>query len=132
MHERPLGKVGALPVRIAAAISYFTFIPATLFLVLDPYKKNRELRVHSFQSILFCVACLLIALLLRIAGMVLLLIPIVGPLLYVILAVVAVIAAFLLWVVIVLKALTGEGFKVPILWDLANRLAGSLDGAPMT
>ena len=35
----------------AAAISYITFIPAVLFLVLEPYNRDRFVRFHAWQSI---------------------------------------------------------------------------------
>ncbi len=37
-------------------LAYVTIIPAIIFLVLEPYNKNRFIRFHSFQSIFFCVA----------------------------------------------------------------------------
>jgi uncharacterized membrane protein len=40
---------------VAGALAYFTFIPAIIFLVVDPYKDDKFVRFHSFQSIFFWV-----------------------------------------------------------------------------
>src|SRR5260370_19450418 len=50
--ERAHSKVGGLSESIAGALAYFTFVPALLFLLVDPYKKDRFVRFHSFQCIL--------------------------------------------------------------------------------
>jgi len=41
---------------VAGALAYVTFIPAIVFLVLEPYSKNRFIRFHSFQCLFFCGA----------------------------------------------------------------------------
>ena len=48
--------VGGLTDNVAGALAYVTIIPAIVFLVLEPYKKNRFIRFHSFQCIFFAVA----------------------------------------------------------------------------
>ncbi len=40
---------------VAGALAYFAFIPAIVFLVVDPYKNDKFVRFHSFQSIFYCV-----------------------------------------------------------------------------
>ena len=44
---RAQGKVGALSEPIAGGLAYFTFVPAIVFLVVEPYKNNRFVRFHS-------------------------------------------------------------------------------------
>ena len=53
------GSVGAAPPsatsagldeNIAGALSYF-FIPAIIFLVVEPYNRNRTIRFHAFQGL---------------------------------------------------------------------------------
>jgi uncharacterized membrane protein len=121
---RDEGTVGRLPERIAAGLAYVTFIPAIVFLLLDPYRKNRVVRYHSIQCLLFCVAILAVAAFLRLVGLVLSLIPVLGPLLMYVIPVVAAIAAGLVWLVLVVKALQGEMFKLPALGDVAEHYAG--------
>ena len=67
---------------------------------------------------------LAVAAFLRLVGLVLALIPVLGPLLMYVIPVVAAIAAGLVWLVLVVKALQGEMFKLPALGDLAEHYAG--------
>ena len=115
-------KVGSLPESVAGGFAY-VLIPAIIFLFLDPYRRNHFVRFHSIQSVLFWVALLLAGTILKVVGLVLILIPVVGPLLTFVISVVAVLAAFLIWLVLVVKAFQREAFKLPILGDLAGRYA---------
>jgi uncharacterized membrane protein len=119
--ERALGKVGALPENIAGALAYFTFVPAIVFLLVDPYRKNRFVRFHAVQCLLVWLVGAVVALALRVLGMAVFLIPILGPLLVVIASVAAMLAAFLLWVVLTIKALQGEMFSLPWIGPVAQR-----------
>jgi uncharacterized membrane protein len=119
------GTVGIFSESVAGALAYITFIPAIVFLVLDPYKKNRFVRFHSFQSIFLWVAGLLIGVAFRFLGFVLLIIPVLGHLLVWLIAMVAILAAVVIWLVLVVKALQGESFKLPLIGELAERQAGS-------
>ncbi len=54
--EKASGRVGALPERIAGALAYLTFIPAIVFLLVEPFKSNRFARFHSIQCLLMWAA----------------------------------------------------------------------------
>ena len=123
---RAQGKIGFLPENIAAALAYLTFIPAIVFLTVEPYKKNRFVRFHSVQCLLFWAAGVLVALALKVAGLLLFIIPVVGPLFVVLVLVVAGLAAVVVWLVLVVKALQGEMFKLPVLGDHAEQQADAL------
>jgi uncharacterized membrane protein len=121
--ERVRGNVGALPRTIAGALAYCTLIPAIVFLMAEPFKKDRFIRLHSFQSIgMFLVVCFSAAVL-RIAGALLGFIPMVGPLLAVLLWMTMGLAVFILWIVLVVKALQGEMFQLPLLGKMAEQFA---------
>jgi uncharacterized membrane protein len=124
--ERTRGKVGALPENIAGALAYLTFIPAIVLLVVKPFNKNLFVRFHAMQSLLVSVAGLLITTVIRLAGYVLVLIPTAGPLLLVLLYAVAVLGGLCVWLVLVVKALQGEKFKLPALGSFAEQYAASL------
>jgi len=104
-------------------LAYLTFIPAIIFLVTEPYKRNLFVRYHAIQCLLLSVAVVGVAALVKVLGLVMFFVPVVGPLLAVLMAVVAGIAVVLLWFVLVVKALQGEMFKLPLLGDLAERYA---------
>lgn len=118
------GKVGPLPINLAGALAYFTFVPAIVFLFVDPYRKNRFVRFHSIQCLLFSGAVIVLTAALRLAGLVVFLIPLLGPLLVAVVDVVVALAAVLLWLVLVVKAFQGEMFKLPVLGDFAEQHSG--------
>ncbi len=120
------GKVGFLPRNIAGALAYFTFIPATVFLTLDPYRRDRFVRFHSIQCLLLWLAGVLVGLAIRLLALVLFMIPVVGVLLISLISVLAALAAFFVWGVLVAKTLQGEAFKLSILGELAEHYAPPL------
>jgi uncharacterized membrane protein len=127
---RAQGRVGILPENIAGALAYLTFIPATAFLLLEPYSQNRFVRFHSLQCLLLTLACLLVGLALKVASLVLLFIPVLGPLLISLISIVALLAAFVVWAVLLIKALQGEMFVLPVLGDFAQQQANLIPGQP--
>jgi uncharacterized membrane protein len=116
---RAQGKIGALPEPVAGALAYFTFIPAIVFLLLRPYKSNRFVRFHSIQCLLLWAAGILLAIALKLAGLLLFIIPVAGPLLVVLLSMVVGLAAVAIWLVLVVKAFQGVMFRLPLLGDFA-------------
>lgn len=120
------GTVGRFPENIAGALAYFTLLPAILFLALEPYKRNRFVRFHSGQCLLLWAAAALIAVAIRLAGVFLFMIPTAGPLFLVLLWTVAALALVFVWLVLVVKALQGEMFQLPVLGDLAEQFADTV------
>jgi uncharacterized membrane protein len=122
--EQAQGKAGIFEENVAGALAYVTFIPAILFLVLKSYKQNRFVRFHAVQCLLAWAAGIVIALALKVAGELVFLVPIAGPLLVLLLSVFAILAAVLLWLVLVVKALQGETFELPLLGKFAAQYSG--------
>jgi uncharacterized membrane protein len=120
---RSQGKVGALSEPIAGALAYFTFIPAIVFLVLDPYNRNRFVRFHAIQCLLLWGAGILLAIALKLAGLLLFIIPVLGPLLVVLVATVVGLGTVVIWLVLVVKAFQGVMFRLPLLGDFAAQHA---------
>lgn len=120
---RAHGTVGVLPENVAGALAYLTFIPAIVFLLLEPYKSNRFLRFHSVQCLMFCGAEILIAIALKLASVVLFIVPVFGPLLVLLVSMVVGLAAVVIWLVLVVKAAQGVMFKLPLLGDFASQHA---------
>ena len=117
------GKVGAFRETIAGALAYFTFIPAILFLLVEPYRSNHFVRFHSIQCLLLWLASLAIASVLRLLALVVSFIPRMGPLFLMLIATFSALAAFLVWVVLIVKALQGEMFPLPWIGTLAQERA---------
>ena len=106
--------VGGLSENSAAALSYLTFIPAIIFLVLEPYNKSKFVRFHAVQCIAFTVVAFAI-------HIVLMFIPIIGWLISLVLSLVFLV----LWILCIMKASKGEWYKLPIIGDFALKQANS-------
>ena len=119
--ERVQGNVGALPQTVAGALAYCTIIPAIVFLLVEPYSKNRFVRFHSFQCIGLWLAALVIGGALRVAGFLLFFVPLLGHLLVLLLSMVVSLGFFVIWVVLIVKALQGEMWKLPVVGDFAEQ-----------
>jgi uncharacterized membrane protein len=105
---------------VAGALAYFTFIPAVIFLVLEPFNKKRFIRFHAFQCLFFLVAWTILWIGLAFIGH----IPFLGwatVLLWPIISLVG----FIIWLVLVLKAYQGQMFKLPFIGDMAEQQAGA-------
>lgn len=124
--ERAQGTVGGLPRTVAGALAYCTLIPAIIFLLVDPYSKDRFVRFHSFQCLGLCLVGVVIGAALRIAGVLLAFIPVVGHLLVALFTMLVSLAFFVVWVVLVVKALQGEMFKLPLIGDFAEKQAAAV------
>jgi uncharacterized membrane protein len=115
----PAGAPAQLEDNLVAALCYgLGVLSGILFLVLEPYNKNREIRFHAFQSIfafgaIFVVsACLMFLSYVPLIGMLALGLL---PLLY--------IGSFVLWVILIVKAYNKERLVLPIVGELAEQQA---------
>jgi len=124
--ERTQGTLGVLPRTIAGALAYCTIIPAIIFLLVEPYSKDRFMRFQSFQCIGLWLAGLVIGAALRVAGFLLYFIPVLGHLLVVLVSMVVILGFFVIWVVLVVKALQGETFKLPLIGDYAEQQSAAI------
>jgi uncharacterized membrane protein len=111
---RPLGRAGApppkpslLPENIAGALAY-CLLPAIVFLLVAPYRDNRFVRFHCFQSIAFTIVSIIPRLLLYV--------PVAGLLLWPALE----LALFIIWIILFVKAWQGQKFKLPLVGEWAE------------
>jgi uncharacterized membrane protein len=125
--QRAHGQVGVLPEVVAGALAYF-LVPAFIFLFVDPYRKNRFVRFHSFQCIGAWLIAIVIAAAVRILAVLLNLMPVVGYLLISLLSIVMVLAVLTTWLVLIVKALQGEMFKLPVIGTMAEQQAEKVEG----
>ena len=103
----------------AGAIAYITFIPAIAFLAMPPYNKSSYVRFHAWQSIFLAVVWVALLVVLAILG----LIPFFGLLVFPLMLLVDLVM-FVLWILVVIKAVNGQRFKLPIIGALAEKQAG--------
>jgi len=108
---------------LAGLLTYIPFVGwviAVVFLVTEPYKKDRFVRFHAFQSIFFSIACFVIY---RALGLILLSTWWIGfgTLWLWSLVRLAILAC---WIFLMYKAYNNERFMLPVIGPLAAKQAG--------
>ena len=105
----------------AAAISYITFIPAVIFLVMEPYNRDRFVRFHAWQCIALTIVAVGIGILFAVLG-------VIGFHLlwwmFMLIRLAIRLILFVFWLIALIKASQGQWYKIPIVGDLAVSLAG--------
>lgn len=112
-----------LTMNLAAALSYaLGAITGVLFLVMEPYKSNRFVRFHAMQSIIFCVACVTLAIvwsvavgiLVSIAGLWVLTIDL--PIHWLV-----GLGIFVFWLFLMFQAYSEREYRIPWIGDIAAK-----------
>lgn len=121
----PVVSAAPLADNLAGMLAYITFIPAIIFLLVEPYNRNRFVRFHSFQSLFFHVAVIVLDIALVIVSSLLHVIPVIGTLVSIVLWPIISLAVFLVWILLLIKAFQGQMFKLPVIGDIAEQQAGA-------
>jgi len=105
----------------AAALAYFTIIPAIVFLVLEPYDRIPLVRFHAFQSIVFCITASVLQIgVTRFEGL-----PHLLPFSGIIFSAVQFafeVGIFAAWLLTIYKAYRGQFYNLPFIGDFAAKL----------
>ena len=108
---------------MASALCYLLgLLTGILFLVLEPYNKDKTIRFHAFQSIFFNVALIAVDIVLTILSSIIVHIPFFGWLIILLWPIFG-LACLALWAFLIYKAYNNEKFKLPIIGDLAEKQA---------
>jgi uncharacterized membrane protein len=110
---------------IAGMLAYFTIIPAIVFLLIEPYNRNRFVRFHSFQCLFVAVALIIVDVALMIISSVFHLLPVIGWFITALIWPLYSLAVLALWLLLVIKAYQHQIYKLPIVGDMAERQAGA-------
>ena len=109
---------------LASALCYLLgFITGILFLVLEPYSRNRTVRFHAFQSILFSVAIAVIWFVWGIVSSGLMAIPFIGAVISGLLAAAISLGTLGCWLFLMWKAYNGQRFVMPVIGPFAEKQA---------
>lgn len=109
----PVASSGGMNDNLAGALCYFAII-AIVFLLIEPYNKNKFVRFHAFQSLFLAVAWIAL-------WFVLMFIPVIGW----ILLPFAFLGFIILLVVLFIKAYQGQKFQVPVIGEWAEKQVGA-------
>ena len=103
---------------VASALCYaLGFVTGILFLVLEPYNKNRNIRFHAFQAIFMSVVFTILYWVIAMVGaatygVMFLLWPLIG------------LSYFVLWIFMMYKAYNNQRVVLPVIGDIALKQAG--------
>jgi uncharacterized membrane protein len=117
---------GGMTDNVAGMLAYITIIPAIIFLVMEPYNKNRFVRFHAWQNIFFHLAWIVAWIALLIVSAVLAFIPILGHLVAFLLWMALSIGGVVVWIILLMKANQGQMWKLPFIGDLAEKQANAM------
>ena len=115
----------AMAPNLAGALAYILgFITGILFLVLEPYKRDRFVRFHAMQSILYSAAgivfkigwSILVSAVVDVAGWASLALVPVG--------LVISLGLFLFWLFLMYQAYSNREFRIPIIGAIAAKQVG--------
>jgi uncharacterized membrane protein len=111
---------GGLDQNVVNALCYIPIV-AVIFLLIEPYNRNRDTRFHAFQSLLFALAWFVIAIGMMILRLLLASVGIwgVGGLLGSLIS----LGLFLIWIVLVFKAFQNQRFVLPVIGPIAEKQA---------
>src|ERR1700730_9086712 len=112
---------GGLSDNVAGMLAYITFIPAIVFLVMEPYNRNRFIRFHAWQCLFFAGALFVLHVGLSIFAFV----PFVALITFPLHLLVS-LGGFIIWIVLLMKANQGQMYKLPIIGDLAEKQANAM------
>jgi uncharacterized membrane protein len=122
----PAAAPGAMAPNVAGLLAYVLgFITGIIFIVLEPYNRDKFVRFHAFQSIFFNVAIIVFWIAYTIVSTVL------GIVSFGILGIVMAILGLLIflgilvyWVFLMYKAYSNEKYMIPYIGKLAAQQAG--------
>jgi uncharacterized membrane protein len=125
--QQPLPAAGAgLTPNVAGALAYLVgAITGILFLVIDPFKADRFVRFHAFQSIFFNLAWIAFWIVWMIVGIMLGAIS--HGLFFIIqlpINLLVTVGGFCIWIYLMYQAYQGKTFQLPIIGALAATQAG--------
>jgi uncharacterized membrane protein len=114
------GNASGLSDNAAGAIAYLTFIPAVIFLIVEPYNRNSYVRFHAWQSIMFTIAVVAVDMVL---GFALVFALMFSPFLHLAAWRLIELFWFAVWLVCVVNAAQGKRFMLPVIGNLAAQQA---------
>ena len=110
--------------KLAGLLCYILgIITGLIFFLIE--KSNDVVRFHAAQSIVFSGAVIVLWIVLMIVGLILTSISWTLGNLFGLLTLVLWLGLFVVWVVLLIKGYSGEKWKLPVLGDMAERIASS-------
>lgn len=118
----PAQGTGLAP-NVASLLCYICSpITGIIFLLIE--KENNDVKFHAWQSLVFGVAYVIVVILLEILAAILGMIASVLGIIIGFFIPIVMLAAFIIWIVCLVKAYQGERWRIPVIGDFAAKKAG--------
>ena len=117
---------GGLPSNVAGALAYFTIIPEIVFLVIEPFNRDRFVKFHAFQCLFLAGASIAFGIAYMIVSLLVNFIPVVGTIIGIVmwgLIVIIQLCMFALVIFLMYQAYNEKKFKLPFIGNLAEQQA---------
>jgi uncharacterized membrane protein len=116
----------AMASNVAGLLTYILgFITGIIFLVIEPYKHDKFVRFHAFQSIFFNVALIVFWIAYTIVASILGFVSLgILAMLMGLLGLLISLAILAYWIFLMYKAYNNQLYKIPFIGDLAAKQAG--------
>ena len=116
----PAASGQGLAPNVAALLSYILWpVICLLFLILDPYNKNKFIRFHAFQALFLGLAAIAIGIVLMITTAILGMIPVLGWILDALIWIGFGLGMLGLVIYLMYRAYNGDRFMLPFIGNLA-------------
>lgn len=120
-----IGASSGLTPNIAAALAYVLgLVTGILFLVLEPYKRDRFVRFHAMQSILFCVTAIAFSIAWSIVVNILVNISAWTAVALTPIGLLISLGFFLFWLFLMYQAYSRREFRIPFIGAIAEKQVG--------
>ena len=100
-------------------------LTGVLFLFLEPYNRNRNVRFHAFQSIFFGIGVFVLSIGLSIVGTMVAFLPYIGWIISLVLWLFVPLAIFVVYIMLMYKAYNKERWVLPVIGPIAEKQAYS-------
>ena len=119
-----VASAAGLDENVASALCYLVgVLTGILFLVIEPYSRNRTIRFHAFQSIFAWLASVVIGMALSMFSYLVVALPFIGWMIYILLWTAYSLGVLALWLFLMYKAYNKERFVLPVVGPLAEKQA---------
>ena len=106
---------------VAAALSYILgLITGIVFLIVE--RQNRHVRFHAAQSVIASALIVVVSIGVSMISPILALIPIIGWVVVFILTMTLTVGTFVLWLLCMWKAYTGDKWELPVAGEMAKKM----------
>ncbi|MBN1283147.1 MAG: DUF4870 domain-containing protein [Proteobacteria bacterium] len=120
--QTPQQGTGLAP-NIASLLCYIcTPITGIIFLLIE--KENRDVKFHAWQSLVFGLAYIALVIVLEILAAILGMIASVLGIIVGFFIPIVMLAAFIIWIICLVKSYQGERWRIPVIGDFAAKKAG--------